>query len=364
MKDSIKKQAWIQNAYSDSLLILLPPFFCVAIVFLFPNTFQNSARGMQDAWWVILVLLIDVAHVYSTLYRTYFDPMARLQFRSKFVLVPFLAFVGSVLLYSAGSMLFWRVLAYIAVFHFIRQQYGFMRVYQRKQQQPKWERFVDACTIYGSTLFPILYWHFVGDRTFSWFVAGDFITIHAPRFILSFFSYVYVLLLVFYCLKEIRNFVLNRWLNIPAVTIVGGTAISWYIGIVYLNADMSFTLLNVVSHGIPYMALIWMYGKKRVQQGDRTGKLLPIAFAKWGWIVFLGIIFLLAFIEEGLWDIAVWKEHQAVFGWLPIHFQLPEIVYGLVVPLLVTPQLTHYLLDGFIWRVKKDDLKWSDNANH
>ncbi|MEO6979448.1 MAG: hypothetical protein ABI113_13750 [Mucilaginibacter sp.] len=31
-----------------------------------------------------------------------------------------------------------------------------------------------------------------------------------------------------------------------------------------------------------------------------------------------------------------------------------SIVLALVVPLLALPQSTHYVLDGFIWRVKKE----------
>jgi hypothetical protein len=35
------------------------------------------------------------------------------------------------ILYQFGSLTFWSVLALVAVFHFIRQQYGFMRIYAR-----------------------------------------------------------------------------------------------------------------------------------------------------------------------------------------------------------------------------------------
>ena len=41
----------------------------------FPAVFQQSG-GITDTWWILLILLVDVAHVYSTLYRTYFDPAA------------------------------------------------------------------------------------------------------------------------------------------------------------------------------------------------------------------------------------------------------------------------------------------------
>ncbi len=46
-------------------------------------------------------------------------------------MAPLLGWLAFVALYSLGSMVFWRVLAYLAVFHFIRQQYGFMMIYRR-----------------------------------------------------------------------------------------------------------------------------------------------------------------------------------------------------------------------------------------
>ncbi|UOR06535.1 hypothetical protein MUN82_05425 [Hymenobacter aerilatus] len=72
---------------------------------------------------------------------------------------------------------------------------------------------------------------------------------------------------------------------------------------------------------------------------------------RYGITLFLGVIALLAYAEEGLWDGLVWREHGSVFGWFQ---QLPAVAdpltLTLLVPLLALPQMTHYVLDGFIWR--------------
>ncbi len=125
---------------------------------------------------------------------------------------------------------------------------------------------------------------------------------------------------------------------------------SWYFGIVYYNGDMAFTLLNVVSHGIPYMALIWLVGKR---QKEKT-PLLHRVFSQYGIVLFLGIIFLLAYFEEGLWDMTVWKDHVKLFSIFHLfntHLQNDTLIF--VVPLLALPQLTHYIIDGFIWRSRE-----------
>ena len=49
--------------------------------------------------------------------------------------------------------------------------------------------------------------------------------------------------------------------NVPRNVIVIGTAASWYIGIVAATGDLVFTMTNVVAHGIPYLALTFIYSK-------------------------------------------------------------------------------------------------------
>ena len=34
-----------------------------------------------------------------------------------------------------------------------------------------------------------------------------------------------------------------------------------------------------------------------------------------------------------------------------------------IVPLLALPQITHYILDGFIWKIKKEEFRWSGEAD-
>ena len=59
----------------------------------------------------------------------------------------------------------------------------------------------------------------------------------------------------------------------------------------------------------------------------------------------------LATFEEGIWDWLVWKEHGELFG--NVSWTLPTAALIILVPLLTMPQVTHYVLDAFIWRVNK-----------
>ena len=64
------QQPWIRNAAYDSVFVLLVPFLALGVVCLLPASFKQTGE-MPVIGWCVLILLIDVAHVYSTLYNTY-----------------------------------------------------------------------------------------------------------------------------------------------------------------------------------------------------------------------------------------------------------------------------------------------------
>ncbi|MEO0336153.1 MAG: hypothetical protein AAF202_07155, partial [Pseudomonadota bacterium] len=69
---------------------------------------------------------------------------------------------------------------------------------------------------------------------------------------------------------------------------------------------------------------------------------------------FYGLLLGLAYVEEGFWDAFVWREHETVFpAFQSLPFLTDEVLKSAAVALLILPQLTHYILDGFIWRVRE-----------
>jgi hypothetical protein len=337
----------------DGVFILSPPFIALLLVVCFPATFQTST-AIPVYYWLFLVVFIDVAHVYSTLYRTYFNSGA-FKKNTFLMIVPVVCYVAGVLLHNYDGMLFWRALAYLAVFHFIRQQYGFMRLYSRQEGKGYWFRLIDKMAIYAATIYPLFYWHFEGKRNFSWFVENDILSYRWPV-LLALGLIVYLAIIALYVIKECVYIINTKEINWPRNLLIGGTFLSWYFGIVYFNGDLAFTTLNVISHGIPYMALIWIFEKRRHQTNGYKGSVISkYTFNKYGGVLFfLVLLVFLAYLEEGLWDGMIWKEHSNIFG---IFSRLPKIsdqqVLSLLVPLLALPQSTHYVLDGFIWKINK-----------
>ncbi len=347
-----KKEVYLHSHWLDGLFIIAPPFLCLLVVICFPS-FMSEGKEVNEVSWIILVLMIDVAHVYSTLFRTYLDAEIFATHKTKLTLIPIFVFVLSVLLYANNALWFWRIMAYVAVFHFVRQQYGFMRLYSRFEPRNRFVFFIDGLAIYTATLFPILFWHLKGDRNFEWFIEHDFFDIANPKWIPVFFIG-YIIVWILYLFKEVYQIVRFRMFNLYKNLLVLGTAISWYFGIVHFNGDLAFTLFNVVAHGLPYMALVWIFGKKRTRLAHVFSPTVKKMFTRWGWLMFLAIIFLLAFLEEGFWNALVWHEPKKLFGGLKaMQIALSKEALNIIVPLLALPQITHYVVDGFVWRLSK-----------
>jgi hypothetical protein len=290
-----------------------------------------------DWTWIYAVVLVDVAHVWSTGFRVYFDSAELKRRPYLYFGVPILSFLVGWQLYQLGSQLFWRCLAYLAVWHFVRQQYGWVALYRRKAGEGRsWEFYLDAAAIYACTLFPLLYWHAHLPRRFWWFLEGDFARL--PALWVSLLEPVYWFILVAYSLKAVAAYRQGRG-HPGKDTVVFTTWLCWYLGIVVFNSDYAFTVTNVLIHGIPYMALVYWYRQQR--RGE------PVRFGLQQVVLPLAMIWMLAFAEEMMWDRAMWHERSWLFG--PA-WSLPPGVEVLLVPLLAVPQLTHYVLDGFIWK--------------
>lgn len=334
------EQPWIHKSKTDFWFILFPAFFVLGIVLLFHEWLQKIQEDYSFYTWLFLIVFIDVAHVYATLFKTYLVKAEFKRRKKLYIGLPIICFLIGLLLFGFGSIVFWSTLAYVAVFHFIRQQYGFVRLYARNEEKSRFNRYSDAIIIYTATIYPMLYWFFSSPRAFNWFVEKEFFR-YESKFLIQVATSIYVLIVAYYFVRTLHIYLRTKYFNIPKNLIIVGTLLSWYFGIVYFNNDLVFTLLNVVSHGIPYMALIYL---KEIDSKpkEEMGELFHFKNFK-GLLFFALLLIGIAFIEEFLWETLVWKENFNS-GFETFQWQF------LVVPLLTVPQFTHYLLDGFIWK--------------
>jgi hypothetical protein len=332
---------WLFSAPIDLALFAGTAIVALLLVPLGPSTGTASPEWT----WITGVLLVDVAHVWSTAFVVYLDPVERQRRPALYAITPLAAFGAGVALYALGEGVFWRVLAYLAVFHFIRQQYGWVMMYRaRAGERDRAGRWLDGATIYAATLYPLIVWHTQLPRAFFWMKSDDFVT-GLPAQAAPIAGWIYLALLASYVARAVAAIARRRPVSWGKHVVVAATAACWYVGIVATNADYAFTVTNVFIHGVPYLALVYLYARaaSRESRGGTAARLLS---GKRGLVVFLATLWAVAYVEELIWDRAIWHDRSWLFG--------GSIDVGhasmLLVPLLAVPQLTHYVLDGFLWR--------------
>ncbi|HYO94505.1 MAG TPA: hypothetical protein VER33_08325 [Polyangiaceae bacterium] len=342
LSSGLRLGPWLWGARADSVAFVGST--CLALLIALAGH-RLGVTGVSDWMWLVLILGVDVAHVHATWFRTYFDRSELERHPLRYLGLPLLLYAVGVLAYHGSPLLFWRVLVYMAVFHFVRQQAGWVNLYRsRAGNAGSLDRWIDQAAIYSATLYPLLEWHVrPAERAFAWFMAGDFVALPLGAFAPA-ASVVWGLSLLVFFAKELVRAVWQRELALGKILVVASTAVSWYVGIVAMNSDFVFTATNVLPHGVPYAFLLFHYVRQRSRQGP-SGLVSHVAAGGVG--AFAAALLMLAFVEELLWDRLVDHDRAWMFG---SGTELEPALLGWLVPLLALPQATHYVLDGLLWR--------------
>jgi hypothetical protein len=339
------RKRWLFSPAIDLSVFGGTALAALTLVWLWPHAGTDSPEWT----WIAGILLVDVAHVWSTAFVVYLDPAEWKRRPLLYAGVPVACFVVAVALYACGEAVFWRAIAYLAVFHFIRQQYGWVMLYRaRNGERDRLGRWLDGATIYACALYPLVYWHASLPRSFWWMVPGDFVA--GLPFDIVYVAYaIYIGLLVSYAARVVAELARRRPTSWGKHVVVATTAALWYNGIVANNSDYAFTISNVFSHGIPYMVLVFFYARaasrESVSSGGVAAHMLGGRVLR-ALVIFLATLWFIAYFEEMIWDRALWHDRPWLFGG-GVDVGGAAVIIG---PLLAVPQLAHYVLDAFLWK--------------
>jgi hypothetical protein len=349
--------------------------------------------GIMPLWAFIgLIVLFDVSHVWVTAYRAYTDKPEFLRRRFLYTATPVGAFFFSFLFHWHSPVLYWTLLAYVAVFHFVKQPYGFIALYKARRgaaEQSRFDYHLDRWTTWCAGLGPVLMWHASPKRVFDWFNATESFLFRLPPAMLPLIVALYVTTAVVYVCRQLYRFVReNRYFNWGKNLVMLECWVTWQLGVMSQNTAVSAACLNLF-HGLPFIMLSWHYcrnkwgppdggggpagpGGDRLRKGHTKRAVVsgPVDFEEtqypapardfferfmrfvshpkhFVWFVLLA--FIPALVEELLWDAHVWHQY------LPGEERFDPAAMGTAkasfwVALLSVPQVSHYFLDCFMWK--------------
>jgi len=349
-------KAWLFSARTDAFAFVAPFVFAITLLAL------GKVLGVKSTppWGFLLcVVMVDVAHVHGTLFRVYLDRAEVMRRPVLYLGAPPLAYALGVALHLyGGGLWFWRVLAYVAVWHFVRQQIGWVALYraragETRDPERRLDAWLDPIATYAAALYPLLMWHTHLPRKFSWFVRGDFLP-GMPVFVATVARPLWLATLVVFVARQAQLAITRRGVNTGKVVVILTTYLLWWLGIVAMDQDWAFTVTNVLPHGIPYVVLIAAYSRRRYGDPEAPRASFATYLVRSGFVLAYGFLVALALVEEGFWDRLVWHDHEAIFGEGPL---LSARALAFLVPLLALPQAVHYFLDGRVWkRAENPDL--------
>ena len=132
-----------------------------------------------------------------------------------------------------------------------------------------------------------------------------------------------------------------------------GSWVSWSLGIgLATHPLVSLACINLF-HGVPFLVLVWYRCHEGWRARAAAGEVPPEP-RRQPWVyrlaqpralgAFYGLLLLLALAEEGLWERLVWGNYVA-------KVELEGAGLALAVALLSTPQIVHYFLDAWLWKL-------------
>ena len=295
---------------------------------------------MVAAW----AILIDAPHVFGTFSRTYFDRAERVS-RKRLLWGSLLFFiVGPVMVLLGLGLVFFFLAALWAYYHLVKQHYGFMVLYKKKNNDlAPVDNFLDRVFLLLAFSYP-----------FVAFVARDADAMkRVPVSLQAGVNGLEIILLVAtialaiaWLFRQVQRAVQGQSLNVPKYLLLAAAIpMHWVVLLTPMpNKAIAIVAILTIYHNLQYHRLIWFHNQK-YKNGDDCKQRYGAAE-----LISRRLVYYVAFgILFGLW------------------YQLPRQFAGrsadptsLSLPLQLFAAFfwgyafIHYYLDSKIWRVRRD----------
>ena len=296
------------------------------------------------ALWAIL---IDAPHVFGTFSRTYFDRSER-QNRARLLWGSLLFFaIGPVAVLAGFGFVFLFIAALWAYYHLVKQHYGFMVLYKKKNDDlGRVDNVLDRLLLIFAFNYP-----------FVEFIARDPEAMaRVPALLRGGVNGVSKLLLagtflifVVWIGRQVQRAITGESLNVPKYLLLAAAIpMHWIVLLTPMpHKPIAIVAILTIYHNFQYHRLIWFHNQKyKKDSNGRFGAAEFISRRLIYYVVF-GIIF-------GV----IYQGPRQILGYLGLQSAAAGTEQALAVQLGISflwgYAFIHYYLDSKIWRVRRD----------
>ena len=333
---------WFIGSVASSYLLLV--LYATGVLPLIPMV----------AGWAIL---IDAPHVFGTFSRTYFD-RSEWKRRKRLLLGSLLFFlVGPILVLLGLGFTFFFIAALWAYYHLVKQHYGFMVLYKKKNN--------DLAPIDNALDRLLLMFAF--NYPFVAFIASDPAAMaRVPPVLRGGVNAVATLLLIGtivlgigWLIRQVQRAITHEPLNVPKYLLLAAAIPMHWVALVTPMPAKPIALVAILTiyHNLQYHRLIWFHNQKYIGTGVAPVNQAQNARATYGpaAVISRRLIFYIAF---GVLFGIIYQGPRQFLGYLNLHTGDSPAALSLPIQLGIAflwgYAFIHYYLDSKIWRVRRD----------
>src|SRR6266702_4112080 len=353
---------WIINAREDLVWFIGSVASSYALLILY--VIGALPLIPMVAGWAIL---IDAPHVFGTLSRTYFDA-SEWKTRKRLLLGSLLFFVvGPAMVLLSAGFTFFFIAALWAYYHLVKQHYGFMVLYKKKNN--------DLAPIDNALDRLLLMFAF--NYPFVAFIANDPAAMaRVPSILRGGVNAVATLLLmgtivlgIGWVARQIQRAISREPLNVPKYLLLAAAIPMHWIALVTPMPAKPIALVAILTiyHNLQYHRLIWFHNQKYIaasadSRGSsptvREGFVTSLDLKKKYGPASLISRRLIYYIAFGIIFGIIYQGPRQYLGYLNLHTGDSPAALSLPIQLGIAflwgYAFIHYYLASKIWRVRRD----------
>ena len=343
MSSAPTAKGWIINRGYDALFFIGTPLLSLVALLIASQYFSSA-----DIAWFVLAFFA-VGHHLPGFMRAYGERELFDRHKATFIISPLVVTAFVAWSVFNGHLGFFIFLALWDMWHFFMQHYGFMRIYDIKRRKPsafssRLDWWVTAVwfgyIVIDSPHYLINFLercHRYGFGLFTWI---------SPDFVFALREWVFYLALAIAVLY-VANMVRERARGVPVVWPKLAISLTTFGAVYYAYIVLGDIILGyaitALAHDIQYFAIVWIYNHGMLKRSKELGSsFFRYLFADGRFRI---VLFYVALI--------------LTYGCIEALARSTDnyLIYDVAKVVIAASALLHYYYDGFMWKVRKKEIR-------
>lgn len=334
------QSSWVFSQQEDLWVFIGPLILAYSLLAIMHFTGMSIFADGPDFFYYYVALFVDGSHGITTFVRLSQKQDISKEQKIFFFLLPAIIWLLILSLIQMQFSYIEIMISYFAIYHFIKQQYGWLRITSVKTQSlTQTEEFLDKMMIYNVTLFPIFYWSFI-KTNFGWYGPNDIIKFYDHAWMKPVLIIIHITLSLIYLYFQVHANKHRTHTPWGKYLIIAVTWVAWVIPIVILESHIAKVLCFAIPHGLQYYYINF---KVQSQSNNKTQTSPRQSLVPYLLRFYLAFVFI---------ELLIMSVDKKMIEFLSLHYTVYQQSGSSFLALVSVFQIWHFIADGYIWKIK------------